>query len=265
MLQHIPAVQPFLEEHLGILRRENPSRSEIWLIKEHNRSFIGWFKKRTIYAESRGDVTEMIRWLAWGPEWNVATYEGYDMNGYTFYTKRRDDKSTMQNSGVTLIALSRETSRGKETQVKSNRSSYLGFIDEIWELDYHNNVKFVLLRCQWVDNKRGVQTDPELGFTLVDLDKVGYLDEPFILANQAKQVFYVRDPSNSACHIVLQGKKSVVGIADVEDEEEYDISDEIFPFPTGVEHVPMVEDDRTSSRYIVSNHNEGMYVDQRGQ
>ncbi|RDY11572.1 hypothetical protein CR513_03740, partial [Mucuna pruriens] len=33
-------------------------------------------------------------------------------------------------------------------------------------------------------------------FTLLDLDKVGYKGKPFIVAFQAKQVFYVHDPSN---------------------------------------------------------------------
>nr|GEX60783.1 hypothetical protein [Tanacetum cinerariifolium] len=34
----------------------------------------------------------------------VLQYQGYDINGYTFYTEQQDDKSTVQNSRVTLIA-----------------------------------------------------------------------------------------------------------------------------------------------------------------
>ena len=39
---------------------------------------------------------------------------------------------------------------------------------------------------------------------MVDLDKVGYKEEPFIMATQALQVFYVKDPSDNRWSIVLQ-------------------------------------------------------------
>ena len=55
-------------------------------------------------------------------------------------------------------------------------------------------LKFLYLSA--VDSKIGVETD-ELGFTRVDLRKATYKNEPFIMANQAKQVFYVTDPSNT--------------------------------------------------------------------
>ncbi|RDX85948.1 hypothetical protein CR513_32770, partial [Mucuna pruriens] len=50
----------------------------------------------------------------------------------------------------------------------------------------------------------GVQLD-ELGFTLVNLDKVGYKEGPFIKASQAKQLFYANDPSKKEWSVVLQG------------------------------------------------------------
>ena len=36
-----------------------------------------------------------------------------------------------------------------------------------------------------------------MGFTLIDLNRVAYSDEPFIMAEQEKQVFYVRDLCSS--------------------------------------------------------------------
>ena len=47
----------------------------------------------------------------------------------------------------------------------------------------------------------------DLGFTLVDLAKIGYKEDPFIMAYQAKQVFYVKDPSNERWLVVIQGRK----------------------------------------------------------
>ena len=35
---------------------------------------------------------------------NVITWKRYDINEYSFYIKSQDNKSTMQNSGVSLRA-----------------------------------------------------------------------------------------------------------------------------------------------------------------
>jgi len=42
-----------------------------------------------------------------------------------------------------------------------------------------------IFKCKWVDSNIGVRFD-ELGFTLVDLTKIGYKEDPFIMAYQAK-------------------------------------------------------------------------------
>ena len=42
-----------------------------------------------------------------------------------------------------------------------------------------------MFKCKWVNANTSVRQD-EMGFTLVDLNKVGYMDEPFIMAQQAK-------------------------------------------------------------------------------
>ena len=127
---------------------------------------------------------ETVQLLGMGPCWTIDTWQGYDINGYTFYTVKQDDKSIVQNNGVRIDAF--------QDQVGSN--TYYGRIEEIWELNY---VKFkVPLFCfRWVNLRTSVKADKE-GFTLVDLSKVGYADEPFVLAKQVEQIFYIKDPSN---------------------------------------------------------------------
>jgi hypothetical protein len=68
------------------------------------------------------------------------------------------------------------------------------------------------------------------GFTTVNLEKVGYKEEPFVLAVQVFQVFYVPDTRNKKWHVVLLGKRRVVGVENVVDEEEYNQFDEVPPF-----------------------------------
>ena len=74
-------------------------------------------------------------------------------------------------------------------------------INEIWDLDY-NMFTIPMFKCDWVDNKNGIKVD-ELGFTLVDFSKIGHKSDPFILASQAKQVFYVEDQLDPKWSIVL--------------------------------------------------------------
>jgi len=61
--------------------------------------------------------------------------------------------------------------------------TYYGLIQEIWEVDY-TMFTIPLFKCKWIDNKSGDKMD-ESGMTLVDFQKVGNRDEPFIMAQQA--------------------------------------------------------------------------------
>lgn len=78
---------------------------------------------------------------------------------------------------------------------------YYGVISEIWLLNY-TIFEVPMFKCDWVDINHGSKVD-ELGFTLVQLDKIGPTNDPFILASQAKQVFYVQDQLDSKWHVVL--------------------------------------------------------------
>ena len=84
--------------------------------------------------------------------------------------------------------------------------------------------------------------------TTVDLKNLGcYKNEPFVLANDVAQVFYVKDMSSipkkrknkqtntlydePKRHIVLSGKRNIVGVEDKTDmSEDYDKFAEIPPF-----------------------------------
>ena len=53
-----------------------------------------------------------------------------------------------------------------------------------------------------VFDRKHVKHD-NLGYTSVDLNKFGHKDDPFILASQARQVFYVQDQLDRKKHVVL--------------------------------------------------------------
>jgi len=47
---------------------------------------------------------------------------------------------------------------------------------------------------------------------VVDLANLGYRDKPFIWTKDVVQVFYAKDLVNEGKHVVLQGKRKIVGI-----------------------------------------------------
>ena len=88
--------------------------------------------------------------------------------------------------------------------------------------------------------------------TTVDLKNLEYENEPFVLASEVAQVFYVKDMStvpkkrkdkqaNASYdepkrHIVLSGKRIIVGVEDKTDmSEDYDKFDEIPPFKVNID------------------------------
>lgn len=76
-----------------------------WLQKEHNKHFIEWFDEQ-IHSQLKLDnrsFCEKMYWLFWRPASKVFSYASYAINGYTFYMKAQDEKSQMQNNGVTVI------------------------------------------------------------------------------------------------------------------------------------------------------------------
>ncbi|KAJ9538448.1 hypothetical protein OSB04_031181 [Centaurea solstitialis] len=63
------------------------------------------------------------------------------------------------------------------------------------------------------------------------------------------------DPKDSKWNIVLHGKRHIVGVENVEDEEEYDQFDELPPFLVGI---PSSNVDIDNTTYLRSDHNEGL-------
>ena len=90
--------------------------------------------------------------------------------------------------------------------------------------------QIALFHCRWV-NKHNVKPDDD-GYTTVNLDRViPSNNEPFILVQLVHQVFYIVDPKNKKRHVVMDSKRSIIGVDGVISEEEYNKIDEI-PAPS---------------------------------
>ena len=99
-------VQPYIDEHLEHLRHINPYKvkREKWVIDEHNKTFINWFRNR-IDAEllkSPDSISQTLRWLAKGPRFDVLSYNGYVTNRYCFYINAHDADVLCKTVGLLL-------------------------------------------------------------------------------------------------------------------------------------------------------------------
>ena len=169
ILNNTNYVIPYIEAHKANVKENNPRQAEKWVLMEHNRTFMPWFKDEVLKDST---ASETLTWLAAGLKFDIISCKAYEVNSCIFYTKSMDEKSTVQNSCLTLEVESMHFSTSKDRNPILGLMTYYGFIEEIWEVDY---TKFYVpvFKCKWVDNKSGVKID-ESGFTLVDLRKIGY-------------------------------------------------------------------------------------------
>nr|GEW66315.1 putative reverse transcriptase domain-containing protein [Tanacetum cinerariifolium] len=151
-------------------------------------------------AISKDSVSETVRWISYRPRATIMKYEAYNINGYTFCT-RSNDGIVYQNNGVSVEAVDLHISKEVET---TRKAFYYGILQEIWVLDYRFK-QILLLKCDWVNHKPGgVKYNPNPGYTLVDLNSLGHRDDPFILASQARQVFYVKYQIDKKLSIIFR-------------------------------------------------------------
>nr|AAT38101.1 putative TNP2 transposon protein [Oryza sativa Japonica Group]AAV31397.1 putative polyprotein [Oryza sativa Japonica Group] len=254
VLQQSSLVAPYIEEHLALVRARNIGKSDAWITRHHIDTFSMWLQQHLMGNKT---INQQLAFLARGPFGSIATFQGYEINGYTFYTRAQDMKSTNQNSAVRIDAMGHDGTTG----------TYYGAIEDIWELDY-GPLKVPLFRCQWVRLTGGGVTIDDSGMTIVDLNKVGYSDEPFVLANDVTQVFYVKDmssngkkgkgPDEPKRHVVLPGKRKIVGVFRWFSHEDYNQFDGQPPFTVTIDPSILLSNEDTP--YSRSDHKERTIV-----
>jgi hypothetical protein len=97
--------------------------------------------------------------------------------------------------------------------------------------------------------------------TNVNFRFLSYREQPFVLFKDVTQVFYVKDPdpaNKEEHHIVLQGKRKIVGIEDVVDKEEHNQFDALPPFNEDI-IIPTI-DDTMEPTYVRRDHDEAIII-----
>ena len=129
-------------------------------------------------------------------------YKKYIVNGFRFHTKDLESTKKTQNCGVRVKATTSSFSSSRDQNLILSELDYYGILTDIIELDYGSGRRVVLFDCEWVSKGKRLKTDAN-GFTLANFSNVTNHNEPFILASQAGQVFYVEDPTDSQWRVVV--------------------------------------------------------------
>lgn len=151
---------------------------------------------------------ENINILANGHDRFARRFKGYIINGFRFRTNNIDKNKTTQNSGVVTKVDTVSYASAGDKNPHLGEVAYYGVLTDVIEIRYTNDMKFVLLKCDWVNNQVGKKQD-QLKFPMANFNHLLYKDnqrgdEPFILASQAEQVCYVQDPIDPNWHVVLK-------------------------------------------------------------
>ncbi|XP_024015958.1 uncharacterized protein LOC112089209 [Eutrema salsugineum] len=202
VIQNTTLVDPYVDLHLQYLQDTNPRcrQDATFLWSTHTKNFAEWLKKRIPLDSTEHDET--LKWLSYGPRNIARSYTGYIFNGLRFHTTSVQRQT--QNTGVYYEATAMCRASARDTSQIVDLVSYYGRVVDIILLDY--NVFYIpLFRCQWAVRGNGVKVDK--GFTLVNLNQsqVSFARDPFILASQAKQMFYSRQDESSNWYVVMRG------------------------------------------------------------
>ncbi|KAK9931668.1 hypothetical protein M0R45_018938 [Rubus argutus] len=106
-----------------------------------------------------------------------------------------------RNNNYTFVCIS-----ARDLNPIDGEVDYYSVVTDIIELSYDAGHKVVLFRGDWVDSlvmENGIKTDA-YGFTLVNFSRLLQQYDPFILASQEMQVFYIQDLGNIDWHLVVK-------------------------------------------------------------
>nr|XP_009763602.1 PREDICTED: uncharacterized protein LOC104215487 isoform X2 [Nicotiana sylvestris]XP_009763603.1 PREDICTED: uncharacterized protein LOC104215487 isoform X2 [Nicotiana sylvestris]XP_009763604.1 PREDICTED: uncharacterized protein LOC104215487 isoform X2 [Nicotiana sylvestris] len=191
ILQNCEEVRPWIEEHLDILAKKKNRN----IAKRHKEEFPLWFEEKVVQLKENGDgrVTDELLALARLPDNCVYCHKGYILNGFRFQTIESELYLKTQNSGVVV-----------KSDEHTKNIDYYGKIREILDIHYMGN-SVILFKCDWFEvppqgrsQNRGYERD-EYGFIRVDVTRLHYINDPFILGSQAQSVYYVKHGQSEKC------------------------------------------------------------------
>nr|XP_051196933.1 uncharacterized protein LOC127310289 [Lolium perenne] len=157
------------------------------LLKESRpgkKKFLDWFYEKG--GDPNVEMTDELRCVSQGCNRRISMYEKYDVNGYRFHTeyhqKNRPNPKTI-NTGV--------FTKG------SDDIEYYGRLENVYELTFNRTniqLNLVVFKCHWFDPQVGQRSTPSIGLVEVRPSTCYSGADVFVVAHQAKQVYYLPYP-----------------------------------------------------------------------
>ncbi|WMV24680.1 hypothetical protein MTR67_018065 [Solanum verrucosum] len=118
-----------------------------------------------------------------GPDVRGRTHTGCIVNGVRYHVQRCDELRKSQNCGIVVAGY-------HENEV----IDFYGIIVDILELEYVEENRVLLFKCKWFDLRKKTGMRKDNNFTSICVKRLWYEQDSFVLATEAKQVFYIDDP-----------------------------------------------------------------------
>ena len=125
--------------------------------------------------------------LPCGPNTRVWVYAACSINGVRYSTIDHEKSLRTQNSGVMTAV----TNEGQSVE-------FYGVLREVIQLMYNSSVQshrtVVVLRCDWYNldgTTKSADIDDDRHYRSVNIKSFWYKDDPFILATQARKIFFI--------------------------------------------------------------------------
>ncbi|XVE66074.1 hypothetical protein DITRI_Ditri08aG0052100 [Diplodiscus trichospermus] len=186
---------------------------------EHKEQFPAWFKKHMaqLRREEPSEANESLYSLACAPYRCVRKYTGCIVNGVRFLSKERDNRRKSQNSGIVV-----EGNQGDDM------IEFYGVLNDIIQLDYVKDRHVTIFKCDWFDlGKRNSGIQKEGNIVSVKVTGKWYENDSYILADQARQVFYINDPKlGSEWRVVIPFQHRHIYDVDEMQDEAMDVDDD---------------------------------------
>ena len=202
-------------------RRQRPSRSVTYPpeLCELPR-FAEWLRARVEQAQAAGDQLDAdVVQYSCPPERYATTHRLLKAFGMRFRPRTAEGGLVTRDSCV-VTAYTQQLRWGIRNGRPIDRTTeYVGYIEEILELDYRNHCTTVLL-CEWVKASRDARVPnierDKYGFSMANFNHMDHRvhADSFAFPLHCQQVFFVDDPTRRGwkiiCRTDVRGRRTVI-------------------------------------------------------
>ncbi|XP_027108997.2 uncharacterized protein [Coffea arabica] len=201
---HYRWMYPIESKHHKMVEEQNPCAGKHVIERIHCENFADWFSNhvKQIQVADGVDISKDLKLLARGPNNVGRTYQKILVTGFRFHTRQLESQRKTQNSGVLVNATTSSFSSTKDNNPILSDLAYYGILTNILELNYTEGRTVTLFECDWISKGKRLKQDED-GFTLANFKNVKPHPEPYVIATQVSQVFYVEDPLAEGWSVVV--------------------------------------------------------------